>query len=194
MALTCPALPSLLTSYFNRVNNKQVLKLKNGGNIACSPMGIAGILGDGKPIVSPWGRLEDDPVEVVDSASASTNLDASTKYEDVNSVQPWPFWDQVARDYHSPPECDTNCAAAAVGGDAPAVPLLRDADGNVVPALACCAFGVPARSEGDFAISPDTDVTNIPSHRVKIASRRFPFNTLVARSARQDEPCRYTRC
>ncbi len=120
-------------------------------------------------------------------AAASTVLDDSTMYEDINSVEPWSFWDQVARDYHSPPECRTNCAAAAVGGDAPAVPSLRDADGDVVPSLVCCAFGVPARCEGDFAISPDTDVTDIPEHCVKIAPRRFPFNALVARPVRKDE-------
>ncbi len=136
------------------------------------------------------GYLEDAPAVAVKVAAASTVLEDSTMYEDVNSVEPWLFWDQVARDYHSLPECRTNCAAAAVGGDAPADSLLRDADGDVVPALACCVFGVPARSEGDFAIAPDTDVTEIHDHRVKIAPRRFPFNALVARPVRKDEIAR----
>ncbi len=147
-AAACTALPSLLTSYFNRLVNKQLWKLKGEGNIACAPMGIEGFLGNGKPVVSPWGRLEDDPVEVVDSAAASEPLEDSTKYEDINTVEPWAFWDQVALNYHSPPECATNCAAAAAGGDAPAVPLLRDADGDVVPALACWSFGVSLHGGG----------------------------------------------
>ena len=153
-------------------------------------MGIDGILGNGQPVVSPWGYLEDAPAVAAKVAAAATNvLEDSTMYEDITSMEPWSFWDQVARDYHSPPECRTNCAAAAVGGDAPSVPSLRDADGDVVPSLACCAFGVPARCEGDFAFSPDTDVTEIPDpkHRVKVAPRRFPFNALVARPVRKDE-------
>ncbi len=92
----------------------------------------------------------------------------------------------MANDYHSPPECRTNCAAAAVGGDAPADLLLRDADGDLVPSLACCVFAVPANtSGGNLAIDADTDVTVI--HRVKIARRHFPFNALVARPVRKDE-------
>ena len=107
-------------------------------------MGIDGILGNGQPVVSPWGYLEDAPAVAAKVAAATNVLEDSTMYEDINSMEPWLFWDQVARDYHSPPECRTNCAAAAVGGDAPSVPSLRDADGDVVPSLACCAFGVPA--------------------------------------------------
>ncbi len=49
-----------------------MLKLKNGGNIACAPMGIGGILGNGQPVVSPWGHLEDAPAVAVKVAAAST--------------------------------------------------------------------------------------------------------------------------
>ena len=92
----------------------------------------------------------------------------------------------MACDYHSPPECRTNCAAAEAGGDAPSVKLLRDADCDLVPSLACCAFAVPANmSGGNLAIDVDPDVTVV--HRVKIARRHFTFNALVARPVRKEE-------
>ena len=52
VAMVAASLPSLLTNYRHRIQNKQLLK--SGGDLACAPMGIAGLLGDGKPIVSPW--------------------------------------------------------------------------------------------------------------------------------------------
>ncbi len=180
-------MPSLLTGRKEHVRNKQMFKSE--GAVACAPMGINGFLhGDGTPTLSPWGHISDEPVEPVAKAAASEVLDDSTKYASVNNIEPWAFWEQVAQQYHSPPECSSNCAAAAVGGDAPTFALLRDADGDVVPALACCAFGAPALGGGNPAILPDTDVTiHADKHRDKIAPRRFPFNALVARPVRKDE-------
>ncbi len=139
------ALPSLLTSYHKRVANKWLIKSE--GMLACAPLGIEGILGDGKPSVSPWGHIGECPVEPVVQAAASEIPSDSTKYESINEDEPWDFWNQVAQQYHSPPECGTNCVAAPVGGDAPTFALLREADGDVVLVLACCLFGVPALVE-----------------------------------------------